>query len=330
MIWPIGQPAGELYGSALRSRELWLDLHALGVLSAETCGSIHLAHRPDEMAVLEEFCARGTYDTRMLRPTDVTDRTPLANPNGLLGGMASPTELRVDPRTASARIAAWLVEKYATEVCFQTTVADVAERTVRASDGRAWSAERVVICSGSDLQTLYPDVLARSGLIACKLQMLRSAEPPPPTEPAPHLASGLTLRHYAAFRDCPSLAALQARVAAETPELDRYGIHAMASAFPNGDVTLGDSHEYGDAITPFDKSEIDDLILREAGRVFRITPERVTQRWNGIYTKHPSRPVFEVEPEPGVHVFAGMGGAGMTMAFGLADQCWNRWEGPTA
>ena len=37
--------------------------------------------------------------------------------------------------------------------------------------------------------------------------------------------------------------------------------------------------------------------------------------------------VFEAEPVPGIHVFIGAGGAGMTMAFGLADRAWQRWTG---
>ena len=327
MVWPIGQPAGDLYDRALRSRELWLELHARGAVAVEECGSIHLAHRPDERAVLEEFCGLGTHAARMLPAAAVADRTPLANPTGLLAGMVSPTELRVDPRTASARIATWLAETFDVNVCFRTTAVDVTDRIVRAADGRTWRADKVVVCSGSDVLTLFPDVLARSGLVACKLQMLRSAEPPPPNPPAPHLASGLTLRHYASFRACSALEAVCARISTETPELDRFGIHVMASPFPNGDVTVGDSHEYGDAVTPFDKVEIDDLIIREAGRVFRLTPGAITQRWNGIYMKHPAKPVFEAEPVPGIHVFIGAGGAGMTMAFGLADRAWLRWTG---
>lgn len=327
MVWPVGQPAGEWQALALRSRELWLELRDRGVLPVESCGSIHMAHRPDELAVLEEFCGRKTHDVRMIPVAGVLQRSALANPTGLLAGMVSPTELRVDPRRASARIATWLRNQPGVDVCFQTTVVDVTDCIVRASDGRTWKAERVVVCSGSDLRTLYPDVLTRSGLVLCKLQMWKGVEPPPPYTPAPHIASGLTLRHYTSFRDCPSLASLKARVADETPELDRFGIHVMASPFPNGDVILGDSHEYGDDVAPFDKAEIDDLMLREAGKVFRLTPGAVVQRWNGIYAKHPTLPVFEAEPAAGVHVCVGPGGAGMTLSFGLADRAWTRWAG---
>jgi glycine/D-amino acid oxidase-like deaminating enzyme len=94
MIWPIGQPAGELYALALRSRELWRVLHSLGVVSAEECGSIHVAHRQDELAVQEEFCRLGTHNVHMLTAEEVGRRLPLVNTDGLLGGMFSPVELR--------------------------------------------------------------------------------------------------------------------------------------------------------------------------------------------------------------------------------------------
>lgn len=329
MVWPIGQPAGEFAETAERSRDYWRELGELGVLPVEDCGSIHLAHRPDELAVLEEFVARGGHDARMLPPDEVTRRAPLANPNGLLAGMWSPGEVRVDPRTALERITGWLVERHNVTTRFETPIVEVGDGRLRSSDGRTWEAERVVVAGGADLRSLFPEVLAASPLRPCKLQMLRSFPLPRPAEGVPHLASGLTLRHYTSFEGCPSLPALRARVAAETPELDRFGIHVMASQFPGGEVVLGDSHEYGEAITPFDKSKIDDLILREAARVFRMDGWRTAERWHGVYAKNPDGPVFEANPADGVHVVTGTGGAGMTMSFGLAERAWQRWTGET-
>ncbi|HVX63380.1 MAG TPA: TIGR03364 family FAD-dependent oxidoreductase [Pirellulales bacterium] len=327
MVWPIGQPAGELHALALRSRELWLALHSHGALTAETCGSIHLAHRQDELAIQEEFCSQGTHDVCMISAAEVAERAPLANVEGLLAGMYSPTEVRVDPRIASARIAAWLAETQGVECCFRTAAIAVEDGLVRASDGRCWRADRVVLCSGSDLQTLFPEWLGKAGLTLCKLQMLRSVAQPLEVRPAPHLASGLTLRHYTAFRNCPSWKSLQTRIDEETPELTRYGIHLMASQFANGEVVLGDSHEYGDEIAPFDKSEIDELILREARKVFQLCDWTICQRWHGVYAKHPELPVFEGTAADGVHLFVGTGGAGMTLSFGLAERAWKRWLG---
>ena len=74
------------------------------------------------------------------------------------------------------------------------------------------------------------------------------------------------------------------------------------------------------------RSRIDDLILRELRRVIRLPDWTVTERWHGIYAKYASRPIFEAEPLPNVHIRTGTGGSGMTMAFGLADVCWEQWS----
>ena len=326
MIWPVGQPAGDLYQIALQSRDFWMQLGAQGVTSVEACGSLHLAHQPDELDVLQEFCQQQTHQVSMLTAQQIAERTRLANQTGLLGGMYSPTELRVDPRTASHSIANWLAAEHQVECRFNTHVTSVVDGQITTADGKQWNADRVIVCSGSDLQTLYPDEFASSGLKLCKLQMLRTVPQEGIDEKTPHIASGLTLRHYTSFESCRAHQKLRERIQKDSPLLDHYGIHVMASVFPGGEVVLGDSHEYGENISPFDKTEIDDLILHELTKVIQLDDWSITQRWHGIYAKHGALPVFEKQIEPKVHLFVGTGGAGMTMSFGLAEQAWQRWE----
>ena len=158
--------------------------------------------------------------------------------------------------------------------------------------------------------------------------MLKSiSQPDYSSAPVPHIASGLTLRHYESFAGCPSLEAVKTRVKQESPLLDEYGIHVMASQFPNGEVILGDSHEYGDNITPFDKSEIDDLMLRELEKVIRLQDWTIKEKWHGIYAKHPELPIYEEDIDEVVSLFVGTGGAGMTLSFGLADRYWKKMKG---
>ncbi len=329
MIWPVGQPAGQFHEIAMKSRDKWLQLKDMGVIQADECGSIHLAHHPDEWAVLNEFCQQKTHPTSLLTPDEVCQRAPLANPHRLLGGMYSPTELRVDPRSACAQIARWLQEEKGAQCCFQTLVTRIEDNRIQAFDGRSWTADRIIVCSGSDLQTLYGDLLRDSGLRLCKLQMLKTKPQPTRHENHPHLASGLTLRHYTSFGDCPTLPALKTRIQTESPELDRYGIHVMASPRSDGEVILGDSHEYDDDITPFDNVEIDGWMLRELRKVIQLDDWTINQRWHGAYAKHPTLPVCESDATDGTKIFVGTGGAGMTMAFGLARRAWQRWEGTT-
>ena len=77
----------------------------------------------------------------------------------------------------------------------------------------------------------------------------------------------MTLRFYKAFGICCTLPRLKARIAAEKPEYDLWGIHVLASLAADGAITLGDSHEYGLEVSVFDRTAIDDLILREARNV---------------------------------------------------------------
>lgn len=325
MVWPIGQPVGELRQIALASARRWLRLADEAGLWVNRCGSIHLAHRADEWNVLQEFAAQATtanVECKLLTAAEVQQRSPAANPAGLLGGLYSPTELGVNPRTAIHQLPGWLANKYGVQFEFQTTITHVDGEGVRDASGRTWRFDKTLVCSGADFATLFPDVLASAGMKQCKLQMLRTMPQSDNWRIGAHLASGLTLRHYHNFDICPSLQKLKARIAEETPELDRYGIHVMASQTDGGEVILGDSHEYDAEIEPFDKSLIDELMLRELRKVIALPHWTIAERWHGIYAKHAAMPLFHAQPLPNVHICTGTGGAGMTMSFGLAERNW--------
>jgi FAD dependent oxidoreductase TIGR03364 len=327
MFWPIGQPPGEQFDVALRSRQRWLDLAARGGIWVEACGSLHLAHRDDELAVLTEFrdaLAGSGIECELLTPQQVTQRTPAANPHGLLGGLYSPYEARVNPPQAIRSIPKFLSEQLGVTFRFDTAVTRVESRRVMLASGDSHAFDRIVVCSGDDFATLFPELLATSGMRRCKLQMMRTAPQPDRWQLGPHLASGLTLRHYKSFEVCPSLATLKQRVATETPELDRYGIHVMASQNNAGEVILGDSHEYDSDIEPFDKSLIDELMLRELQKVFALPNWNIAERWHGVYAKNPADVHYAADPLPGVSIRTGTGGGGMTLALGLAEREWEQ------
>lgn len=328
MLWPIGQASGGDHEIALASRQRWLDLADAAGIWINPCGSIHLAHRSDELAVLEEFADRSAalgYDCGLLTPEAVLEKSPAVNASGLLGGLWSGTEMCVNPREAIAVIPQWLSGTYAAQLHFDTLITHVETSQLAAADGREWQAERIVVCSGADFRTLFPECFTQAGLRRCKLQMLRTGPQPGGWRIGPHLASGLTLRHYANFAVCETLENLKRRIADETPELDRYGIHVMASQNNHGDVILGDSHEYDDPISPFNKSAIDELMLAELRKLIQLPDWNIAERWSGIYAKHPDKTWLEADPLPGVKVTTATGGAGMTMSFGLADELWDAW-----
>jgi FAD dependent oxidoreductase TIGR03364 len=183
-----------------------------------------------------------------------------------------------------------------------------------------WQAERVIVCNGSDFETLYPEYFASSGLTRCKLQMMRTKPQASGWELGPSLAGGLTFRFYPSFRICSTLPALRSRIAEETPEYDRFGIHTMVSQTTGGELTLGDSHDYGLTPTIFNREQIDDLILQHLKSFLRVPDLSVAERWYGVYAKHFDKPYLRFEPESGVEVVTGLGGAGMTLSFGVAAE----------
>jgi FAD dependent oxidoreductase TIGR03364 len=322
MLWPIGQPAGEMHQIALRSREHWQKVLKESGLWHEPTGSLHLAYADDEAAVLQEFIAEAPgngYEVEWWEPARIVAKTNAVRPERLRGAMWSPTEICVDPREVVAGLPGFLAERYGVAFHFGTTVVGYESPIVRTSGG-AFAADNLYVCCGDDLQTLYPETFANLGLRRCKLQMMRTAPVGGGWRLGPMLAAGLTLRHYRSFEGCPTLPALKRRFAEESPAFDRYGIHVMASQNGRGELVLGDSHEYDEEIEPFDKDEIDALVL-DYLRGFLNAPEmRIASRWHGIYIKHPTQPCVVARPESNVTVVAAVGGAGMTLSFGLGDR----------
>ncbi len=319
MVWPIGQPQGFRRDLALRNRTLWCELAKAAGLWIEECGSLHLAHHDDELQVLEEFASQEGKSVRVLTPEETLRRTNCANENGLKGSLWSDTECRVDPRQAIARIPGFL-KSLGIEVRFGAAVQRVEGNLVCVADGTQFLAENIVLCSGSDFESLFPEHHQNAGMRRCQLQMMRTVKQPSGFQLGPHLASGLTLRHYESFSKCPSLQSLKSRVASENPKLDAYGIHVMASQSVDGEIVLGDSHLYDEAITPFHSEEIDRLMIEQLSKVYRFPDWTIGQRWSGIYAKHPEQAWVHSKLQEGIHAINGFGGSGMSMSLAVTER----------
>ncbi|ELR97839.1 TIGR03364 family FAD-dependent oxidoreductase [Gloeocapsa sp. PCC 73106] len=317
MIWPIGQPTGLLRERALKSREIWQETAQEAGFYLDTCGSLHLAYREDEMAVLEEFVATtGGDNIALLTPEEVAEKSQVVVTQGLLGALWSSTEMTVDPREAIAKIPILLKDKYQVQFCFNRVVTSISYPDIQAGE-EIWKAERIFICSGSDFETLYPSLHQQSGMTKVKLQMMRTS--PQNWRLGPSLCGGLTLTHYSAFAHCQSLAALKARIESETPHFCQWHIHVLMSQNELGELILGDSHEYGMTLDPFDRHFINQYVLDYLKGFANIPNLEIAETWHGIYAKIPGKTEFIANPEPGVTIVNGLGGAGMTLSFGLAN-----------
>lgn len=321
MVWPIGQPLGKLRERALRSHEIWKQSCSEGNIWFGEVGSLLNVYQDDELAVIEEFYTanKDLHDCKILTAEETVAKSVATNPKNLKASLWSSTELIVDPREAIEKLPAYLSSKYNIKFHFNKAIS-------RIENGKAYcgnnfhEADLFFVCSGADFETLYPKTFTESGITKCKLQMLRTVSQDNNWQIGPALSAGLTLTHYGAFADCPSLTKLQERYTREFPDYIKWGIHVMISQNGLSEITIGDSHEYGLVHDPFDRDEINQLIIHYLHSFTQIQDLEIAQTWNGIYAKLKGKTEFVASPEPGVHIINGLSGAGMTLSFGLAEE----------
>lgn len=322
MVWPIGHPAGPLFERAMLSRSIWKELCVEAGIWHDEVGSLHVAYQEDELQVMAEYADRNqsNRDCSLLTPAQTLARSEGVNPEGLKGALWSGTEMIVEARAAIHQVAAFLMAKYGVTFFWNTAISQVATHQV-VSGLKSWQADEIFICSGAEFETLYPALFLQAEITKCKLQMMRLEAQPDGWRIGPSLCGGLSMIHYPGFQAAPSLAALRKRYEAEYPDCIKWGVHVMVSQNYTGELTIGDSHEYGLVHDPFDKDFINKIILGYLQTFTRLKSTRLIQTWNGIYPKMPNgQTEFVMEAEPGVTIINGLGGNGMTLSFGLCEQ----------
>jgi D-hydroxyproline dehydrogenase subunit beta len=326
MLWPIGQPPGKLLDRALHSREIWLDVAKQANLWHRKCGSLHLAYHDDEMTVLEEFyrnTANAGYKHQLILDDDVHTYSDIVKPKNLKGALWSETEVNIAPRQAIQKLPTLLSEQYGVDFYFEKFITDICFPYLYTFDDEYKVNEHIYVCSGADFETLYPSVYTTINITKCKLQMLSTAEQPNKFDMGPMLCAGLTLRHYPAFADCQTLQAVSDRYDREEPLFKKYGIHVLLSQNNNNQLIIGDSHEYGLNVSPFDNEDINRLIMNYLHTFATYPKTFIAERWYGIYPKMKDKTEYVEEIEPNVTIVNGLGGAGMTLSFGLAEEIVN-------
>jgi len=324
MIWPVGQTAGKMYERAIRSRNIWKEIAQQGHIWHDPVGSLHLAYHPDEWQVLEELYEVFTKEGRqvtLLNKDQIAERSPASVQQNLLGGLFSADEIIVDPRESIAALPAYLQEQLHVEFHWGKCVSYIADQTVYIGNDEEHAADLIFIASGADFETLYPEIFSKIPLTKCKLQMMRLKSQPDSWRIGPALCGGLSLIHYKSFTAASSLPALAKRYQEEMSEYLRWGIHVMVSQNGKGELTIGDSHEYAMTHDPFDKEFINTMILDYLKKFAQFKDWTVSESWNGVYPKltNGDTDLF-TSPEPYVYIVNGLGGAGMTLSFGFAEE----------
>jgi FAD dependent oxidoreductase TIGR03364 len=313
-----GQREGRTWRRARYSRDIWDRVAAPAGIPVLHPDLAVIARRPEAMTVLEQFAAGEMgAECALLSAAEMRARLPMAAP-GALGGLWSPHERRVEPRTAIPALAAWLEAAHKVVFFRDTAVRGVESGAVDTAGGRI-AARHVVVCPGPDLVTLFPDRLARRNLRLCKLQMLRLAAPGW-TLPAAAMGD-LSLVRYEGYAAQPAAAALGAVLAAEAGDALEHGIHLILVQSADGSLVVGDSHHYAATPDPFAAAEVENIILREA-RALLALPDGlpVIERWTGVYPSSAEETAFHDRVAPDILLSLVSSGTGMSTGFALGEE----------
>jgi FAD dependent oxidoreductase TIGR03364 len=322
MIWPIGQATGPMYERAMLSRSIWKTICTEANIWHNEVGSLHLAYHDDELQVIQEYVeANHTFrDCAILTPAQALEKSPAVNQSGLKGALWSGEEMIIESREAVGQVAKYLADKFGVEFHWNTAISEIAQTKVTAGN-QSWQADEIFVCSGADFETLYPELFSQTAITKCKLQMMRLVSQPDAWRIGPSLCGGLSMIHYPGFQVAQSLPALRKRYEEQYPTQLKWGIHVMASQNHTGELTIGDSHEYGLVFDPFDKAFINTMIIDYLKTFASFKDWQLLQSWHGILPRMTNGATeFITEAEPGVTIINGLGGNGMTLSLGLCEQ----------
>jgi FAD dependent oxidoreductase TIGR03364 len=305
---------GDALRFAIAARRHWLRAAREAGFWIREAGTVVVARAEDEYAVLEDFHGERGDDVVLLDADGVKEKVPVDE--GGAGGAWLPLDLRVDPREAVASIAAWLATRGVT-FHWSTSVHGIEGEVVHTSRGDLQAAN-VIVAVGHDVDRLYPEISENYSVRRCSLHMLE-LDNPQGTFIDPAVLTGWSLLRYEGFAVSPVLKQLRARLEATEPAGLEAGLNLMFTQRPSGEIVFGDTHDYGEFVSPFRAEQRDELLLEQARGLFGIQTPRVRARWRGVYASAPDNFLID-SPAPNLRVVSVTSGIGMTTGFGLAEQ----------
>ena len=310
-----------------KSLKIYKKIHAKFNITVRQEGSIYLASNEEEVQLIEELREINRineYTSILFTKAECLSRYPGLNEKYVKAGLFFPEEITVEPRTMIGRIHKYL-QKKGLSIFYQSKVIECYalgnEVTTQLANGRMLLSSKVIICNGSDFKTLYPQLFATSDLEISKLQMMQT-KPQENYKIPGSVLTGLSIRRYEAFAECPSYLKIKSKELLESPE-KKWGVHILFKQAMDGSVILGDSHEYADAENIDDlgfdlNMEIDNLMIKKAKEIFELPTYEINQRWFGMYSQCKNSDIFERTIDRNIHIVTGIGGKGMTGSAGFA------------
>ena len=167
---------------------------------------------------------------------------------------------------------------------------------------------------------LLPELYESEDIECSKLQMMIT-KPQKKLRIKGNVLSGLSIRRYESFRECPSYEAVKARFAGDE-RISEWGIHVLFKQADNGQVIIGDSHHYA-PVPEHDRLDFDihqdvnNFILELAREIFALEHWDLDTTWYGVYSQCRNQDVLLKTIEQRVHILNAIGGKGMTAGPGF-------------
>jgi len=324
-----GLTAGKWQQYGLDSLQIFKRIQAEFDLGIRNNGSYYIASNADELQLIEELYAinqQNGYECQILSKADCLQRFAPLREDYVLAALYFPLEVSIEPRVMIHRLLAYLQLKYPDTFTYLPNTPIVGCSSVNgkaiaeSTKGEQFQASKIIICSGREFRMLYPEVYRNSDLVVSKLQMMQTFPMPEVSLPG-NILTGLSIRRYESFEQCPSWSSKDNSVYKQ--ELFDHGIHILFKQAIDGSIIIGDSHEYAPAAEidrlGFDVNhEINDLIIEEAKRIVNLPDWRIQKSWNGYYAQVKNGDLFHHHIDENIQIVTGIGGKGMTSGLGLA------------
>ncbi|WP_430404724.1 TIGR03364 family FAD-dependent oxidoreductase [Fluviicola sp.] len=328
-VVPSGFPNGRWHQYGRFSTELFKSIQTKKDIGIHANGSLYIASDESEMQLLIELKAQfdaTDYPSELLTKEQVLAHSSLLKGEYPVGGLFFKQEVSAESRRLIRSIHDFIVETGNVTFFYETAVVETQETNsgvkVKLANGNTVECEKVFICNGRDFQFLYPDIFKQAPIEISKLQMLVST--PIATSLPGNILTGMTIRRYESFKECPSYGQLDPKNA--HPELAEKGIHVLFKQRPDGSIVIGDSHVYADNATGFDagfeeEEKINQLIINEAKEIINVPNLQIAATWSGFYAQMKGHgEIFEHTIGSSIHIVTGIGGKGMTASAGYANE----------
>jgi FAD dependent oxidoreductase TIGR03364 len=302
-------------------------------ISVRQNGSVYIASDDDEQQLIHELKARmqnKSYSCELMNTDQILSKWPSLKKTYCKEALFFPEEVSVEPEKLIYRLLEYMVQKFPNLTYLpSTTVIDCdgngTSVSIRTNHNQLFTAEKLIVCNGGEFKILFSDMFKTSGIVVSKLHMMRTV-PLPYVELDGNILTGLTIRRYESFQECPSFSSVQ------TPEhlreLKKWGIHILFKKATDNSIIIGDSHEYAgvnytDDLGFSTHQFLIELMLKEAERIVDFDVHKIATQWAGFYPQHPEKDIVEYDIDNCIHIRTAIGGKGMTSACGYAERSIN-------